>query len=307
MPYKRYGTRVGRFRSRRRTVGKRKSYRRLSSRKVVTRRVLQRAIKPLRPEIKSLDMVNTYQMNVDTGPIAFEAICVNTTAGNAASGPFPVDSTSLSVPIPLTQVSRGTFASQRIGQRIRLKSLQVRLFLTTTSASANSRPFRVSVYVMRSKNLGQYLPGYSAAIGSGVMYPHVMPMAGADSPVWWYHQTADIDSFPDPDNNIGIRRGGASVVYRRTFLMNPGVDDNAAAGTPFTMPIGGTSTKQVNFSVPIARGQQTYFNDQDASYSNGYFSNNHYWLTVIREADPGSATCVAESGQLRWRMTYTDA
>jgi len=307
MPYKRYGSRVGRFRSRRRTIGKRKSFRRVSSRKAVTRRVLQRAIRPLKPEVKSLDMVNSYQMTVDTAPSAFEAICVNTTAGNAASGPWTMDSTSLSAPIPLTQVSRGTYASQRVGQRIRIKSLEVRMFLTTTSASASSRPFRVSVYVVRSKNLGQYLPGYIASVGSGVMYPHVMPMAGADSPVWWYHQTADIDSFPDPENNIGVRRAGASLVYRRTFLMNPGVDDNTASGTPFTMPIGGVSSKQINFRVPIGKYSQTYFNDQDGSYSNGYFSNNHYWLFAMRESDPGSATCVAEAGQIRWRMTYTDA
>lgn len=305
MPYRRYGTRVGRFRARRRLASKRKSYRRVSSRKVVTRRVLQRALRPLRPEVKCIDYVNTYEMNTDFAPAAPDTTVINTTQP-ANPGPISIGATNLSMPIPLTQIMRANVSNCRIGAKVRIKSIRINLTFHTANASTTSGPFRVSVYIIRSKALGQYYPGYIGSVMSGTMYPHAMHLAGADSPAWWYHQAQDIDSMSDPDNVIGARKSAAQLVWRRTYMMNPAVDDNETAEQPYTMPIGGTSIKSLKINVPVSKSE-TLFNDNDASLSSGYFAYNHYWLTVIQEPDPGSANCIVPAADLRWRVLYTDS
>lgn len=305
MPYRRYGTRVGRFRARRRLAGKRKSFRRVSARKTVTRRMLQRVVRPLRPEVKCIDYTNSYEMTIDFAPTAPDTTVINTVQP-AQPGPISITAVNASMPIPLTQIMRANVSNCRVGAKVRIKSIRLHINFHTANASGASGPFRVSLYVIRSKALGQYYPGYIGTVMSGTMYPHAMHLAGADSPAWWYHQSQDIDSFPDPDNVIGARKSAANLVWRRTYLMNPAVDDNSAAGTPFTTPIGGVSTRSVNINVPISK-VETFFNDNDASLSSGYFAANHYWFTAIAEPDEGSANCVIPVGDFRWRVLYTDA
>lgn len=305
MPYRRYGSRVGNYRARRRSIGKRKSFRRVSPRKVVTRRMLQRVVRPLRPEIKCIDYANTYEMNTDSAPTAPDATVINTTQP-AQPGPIGITCTNLSMPIPLTQIMRANVSNCRIGAKVRIKSIRINMCLHAANATSATEPYRFSVYIIRSKALGQYYPGYIASVMSGTMYPHAMHLAGADSPAWWYHQGQDIDSFSDPDNVIGPRKAAAQLVWRRTYTMNANVDDNPAAGQPFSMPLGGKSIYNLKIDVPISK-VETHFNDNDASLSSGYFAANHYWLTVIQEPDPGSANCIVAPGDLVWRVLYTDS
>lgn len=305
MPYRRYGTRVGRYRSRRRVVGKRMLGRRMSSRKLVTRKTLQRVVRPLKPEVKCIDYVNNYAMYTDIAPTAPDATVINTTQP-ANPGPISITCTNLSMPIPLTQIMRANVANCRIGAKVRIKSIRINLCLHADNGSVATEPYRFSVYVIRSKALGQYYPGYIASVMSGTMYPHAMHLAGADSPAWWYHQAQDIDSFSDPDNVIGARKSAAQLVWRKTYTMNANVDDNETAEQPYSMPIGGKSIYNLKINVPIAK-VETHFNDNDASLSSGYFASNHYWMTIIQEPDPGSANCRCDPGDLVWRVLYTDS
>lgn len=301
----RRGTRVAKRRLVRK-VGMRKRMRTKLSRPV-TRRVLSRALAPLRPELKHVDVVNTVATYVETAPIAIDAYSFYGAPGTLQDGSYTLAKTSLSSPIMLSYCAQGTNGTTRVGRCINIKGIDIHMTLRTQSNNPASEPFYVRVFVFKSKIMGQYQPGYTLAVGQGNFYPHFGPMASNAGPVWWYLQTADIDSFPSWEHTVGGKKDTCSLVAHRRFKMNPQLDDNAVAGTAYMNPMDGVSEKYVN--IRIKGLGKTEYNDEDASLCAGYAAMNHYWLVAFREGSPGATTanCYVSAGDLRWRMRYTDA
>jgi len=314
MPYKRYGTRVGRFRSRRRSVGKRKSFRRVSSRKVVTKRMLYRAIKPLKPEVKHIDVVNYYSMAIGTAPSAITAssfIPTATLGTLLGDGTYGINQTDFSCPIFLTDTGNNAGAMSRVGRKISIKGIDIHLTLGCTSQSSTSTPFFVRVFVFRSNALPQFSPNYTNALGStGASYPHFGPMASAAGPCWWYLQTNDNDSFPSFEHTMGGRRDVCQLVAHRRVKMCPQVqtDSTLTAGQSVSVasPTDGVSRQYIHFK--ISPKHMTAYNLEDLSKTNGYAQYGHYWLVAMREARPLDTTLSVgvDEANLRWRMRYTD-
>lgn len=302
----RRGTRVGKRRLVRK-MGMRKRVRRGS--RLVTRRQLSRALAPVRPEIKHIDVVNSVSTAIETAPYALAADSFYSSPGTLQDGSYDIAKASLSSPILLSYLVQGTNATSRIGRAISIKGIDIHMTVRCGSVSTASEPFFVRVFVFKSRMMGQYLPGYSLPIGNGNFYPHFGPMASASGPVWWYLQSADIDSFPSWEHTMGGKKDICSLVTSRRFKMNPMVVDNTAAGTPYMAPMDGVYEKYLNIRVNCARGGKTIYNDDDGSRAAGFCVNNHYWLVAFREPSPGAATafCNVAVGDLRWRMRYTDA
>lgn len=314
MPFKRYGTRVGRFRSRRRTVGKRKSFRRLSARRVVTKRMLYRAIKPLRPELKHMDVVNYSSMSISNAPTAISAssfIPTATLGTLLGDGTYGINQTDLSCPIFLSDTGNNAGAMSRVGRKISIKGIDIHLTIGCLSQDPDSKPFYVRVFVFRTKSVPQYSPSYTNALGSqGSSYPHFGPMASASGPCWWYLQTNDTDSFPSFEHTMGAQRDLAQLVAHRRIKMCAQVQtqtgNNPGTTTVTSSPTDGVSRSYIKFR--ISPKHQTSYNLEDLSKTNGYAQYGHYWLVAMKEETPNDATLQVgvAAADLRWRMRYTD-
>lgn len=299
----RRGTRVGKRRLVRK-MGMRKRVRRSS--RLVTRRVLSRAIAPLRPELKHVDVVNSVQTYIETTPLAIDQYSFYGAPGGIQDGSYTLAKTSLSSPIMLSYCAQGVGSESRVGRQINIKGIDIHLTLRTQSNNPASQPYFVRVFVIKSKAIGQYQPGFTLPIGTGNFYPHYAPMASASGPVWWYLQTNDIDSFPSWEHTVGGKKDTCQVVAQRRFKMNPQLDDNTAAGTPFMNPMDGVQEKYLN--IRIKGAGKTLFNDEDQSLCAGYAAMNHYWLVAFRESAAESwSNCYCMPGDIRWRMRFTDA
>lgn len=304
----RSGTRVSKRRLMRK-AGMRKRMRVSRGKRVVTRRVLSRALAPLKPELKHIDVVNTTTTYIETAPVAIDQYSFYNSPGTLQDGSYDLAKTSLSSPILLSYIAQGSNSTSRVGRSVSIKGIDIHMTVRCGSSSTASEPFFVRVFVFKSKAMGQYTPGYTLPIGNGNLYPHFAPMASASGPIWWYLQSADIDSFPSWEHTMGGKKDMCQLVQARRFKMNPMVVDNTAAGTPYMAPMDGVYEKYLNMRINCTRGGKTTFNDDDASRCAGFCVNNHYWLVAFREPSPGSATafCQMVNGDLRWRLRYTDA
>lgn len=315
MAYRRYGTRVGSFRSRRRSLGKRKSFRRVSSRKVVTRKMLRRAIAPLKPELKHIDFVNYYSMAVGAAPSAITASSFVPTAVLGTllgDGTYGINQTDFSSPIFLTDTGNNAGAMSRVGRKIAIKGIDIHCTVGCLSQDPDSKPFYVRVFVFRSNSLPQFSPNYTNALGStGASYPHFGPMASAAGPCWWYLQTNDTDSFPSFEHTLGGRRDVCQLVGHRRVKMCAQVQaqtGNAVGTTTVTSsPTDGVSRAYMHFR--ISPKHKTMYNLEDLSKTNGYAQYGHYWIVAMKEATPNDTTLQVgvNEADLRWRVRYTDA
>lgn len=317
MPYKRYGTRVGRYRSRRRTLSKRRFPGRVSknSRKLVTKRMLHRVLKPFKPEVKHMDTVNYYDMSIGNSPVAISAssfIPTATLGTLLGDGIYGINATTLSSPIFLTDTGNNGGAMSRVGRKINIKGIDIHLTVVCHSQDPDSKPFYVRFYVFRSKALPQFNPYYANQLGTrGASYPHFGPMASDSGPCWWYLQTNDVDSFPSFEHTQGGQRDICQLVAHRRVKMCAQVQTEIglAEGTSTTVssPSDGVSKQYVKLRV--SPKHSTYYNLEDISKTNGYAQYGHYWLVAQKEETPSDTTlqCLVQAGDLRWRMRFTDA
>lgn len=314
---RRYVARGRKYRSRRRSFGKRRFPGCVSkgSRKLVTKRMLYRVLKPLKPELKHMDVTNYYNMDISNAPVAISAssfIPTATLGTLLGDGTYGINATTLSQPIFLTDTGNNGGAMSRIGRKINIKGIDIHITTVCHSQDPDSKPFYVKFFVFRSKTLPQFSPFYTQALGSqGSSYPHFGPMASLSGPCWWYLQTNDVDSFPSFEHTMGGQRDIAQLVAHRRVKMCAQVQTEVglAEGTSVTTssPSDGVSKQYVKLRVTPKHA--TYYNLEDLSKTNGYAQYGHYWLVAMKEETPADATLqvLVQASDLRWRMRFTDA
>lgn len=301
MPLRRYGTRVGAYRSRRRVVGKRRPGRRMPARRVrtrvsrpVTRRVLRRVLQPLQPEWKYYDIANDNVMNISTtitAPNAY-AFCDGTGADKIWEG---VNATQ---PLLLTFNNfLGLTASQRVGRKLQYKRIEIRYRIQPNATTTN--PIRVRCFVMRTGDLPQAISFYGNTEFYGSSWPAISQDATA---CCWLYDNSNFDSFPSVLQ--GPRQNMLKVAAKRYHVVSPNYNTNSTAGTGYVM--GNPSGQNHAFGRIVLRPKgPTWFNDEDTSFVNGYAQKGHYWL--IFQADRGTSDLVIPASSLRVRCWYTDA
>lgn len=288
---RRYARRPRRsYRSRRRTFKKR-SY----GRKLVSRRMLRRVLRPLRPEVKMIQLKNDAGLTA-SGPNTVLSLNDYTfPAPNSSNAPTTAyfTTTALNQPFCLTNLASGVAMSERVGRKIQIKKIDFRVRLNNTQAfNSNLVPVQVRAVLIRSNEVPQnpaawdvshlYLGPSYPAIAQHSTNPEVNP------PYWHYLETATLDSLPQIQFVGGMSSKGARVVRQTKFKMGPDL---------------GRDTTMKNIHWVIRPKHITIYNDSDKSAANGYFQYGHYWFQLITD-QASYLTC--PNNALQCRIWYTD-
>lgn len=273
----------------------------------VTRRVLQRALKPLRPELKVVDMKNTYTVITVDGAANPAGVASFIDPPTSAPGRTTITTNDLSIPLLVSAVKIGPESFNRIGTKIRIKRLEIRAkWYTTATSTVDNTTMRF--VVMRSGALPQNAMYYSQSLGGkGSSYPCITSPAGVDPttgpfpPCTWFYENSEPDSMPSLIRDEGGKRmAQIAASWTRTF--SPAVDPNSAAGASYRAS-DPTRPNQRYMRIVIKPKHLTKCNDSDTSGLNGFAAYGHYWLQAT--VDTGSISCGADD--FRVRMWYTDA
>lgn len=296
-----YGRRRRATRGRRRGYGKRRSYRRLRSRRPVTRRVLQRALRPLRPEWKHYDIRNENDLYIGE---TIDDITVN--SFHSGDGNLNLyEGATASQPFLLTHIpEQGTATWQRIGRQVTFKRIEIRFKLEAVTTTVLST-LRVRIMVLRTGDLPQNAYGYTNTTYQGNAWPTLYQDAtGAaiDSPCCWLYDNALIDAFPSV--HAGPRSKMLRIAARRRITLAPQYNSNPAVGTVFYTPDPTKAPSRAGHIV-VRPKAPTWFNDTDTSKVNGYAQKNHFWLFF--HAEDGATRIKIPQSNLNIRVWYTDA
>lgn len=290
---KSYGRRRRAFRGRRRRYGKRRSYRRLRSRRTVTRRVLQRALRPLRPEWKYYDMYNTQNQGIPQAQLGADvySFCDGNDDLKTLEG------TSTGRPQLITHnIFQGVTASERIGRKVQYRRIEIRYKILPNTTSQT--PIRVRVFVLRTGDLPQFVTGFTNTTFTGSSWPSIYqdPVACC-----WIYDDANFDSFPSVLQ--APRAKMVKIAAARRHVISPNYNTNSPAGTGYIMGNPGGSTVAYGRIVIKPKGP-TWYNDSDTSLVNGWAQKGHYWLYM--QADSGINSVLIPAGALKIRCWFTD-
>ena len=292
------GRRATRRRGRR--YGKRRSFGRVRSRRVVTRRVLQRALRPLRPELKVVEFRNSGgSIVVDTSASPADA---NTFMNQPGSSTARGDWVQLdgSRPVLLSDVDKGVQEYQRVGREIRIRRIDIRARWHTTAAQTIT-PTTMRVLIMRSGALPQDALGSTGTLGTGRSYPCIaQPTTGTNSPCTWLYQSSKPNALPTLQRTPASKQLARIVkVWKRRF--SPNLTTTAVA--PSTWPSSEAGRSQYYMRITIKPKGVTVFEDGDTSGLSGYAAQGHYWFQAT--TDQGTIQC--DTDEMNVRMWYTDA
>jgi len=153
----------------------------------------------------------------------------------------------------MPQIANGTAENQKIGNIIRLQSLNIRGVLTMTlgQTTANNTRFGVRLLVLKAKRFGDW---NQSATDFGTNYTRLLEGSTAGF-------TGLVADFNTP-----INRDYFSVVKDKRFYMSQSL--NVSPGT--TVNDTFNTTKFINFNVPYSRRNVIYDQDFNATEAVNY-------------------------------------
>jgi len=262
--------------------------------------VLQRALRPLRPELKHVEYTNTYTtLTIDSSINVADANTISTVASSLPGRGEWVQA-DLGRPTLLTLVAKGTNEYERIGREIQVRRIEIRAKFKTT-ASQTITPTTVRLMVIRTGALPQSAVGWAGSVGTGSSYPSIAQAASSTNPpCTWLYDTDEPNAFPA---FARVPRAKAlarpASIWKRTFSPNLMSVVNPPGTNPYSQP--GLSQRYMRIVIK-PRGK-TVFEDLDNSFLSGYAAQGHYWLQAV--TDSGNLQC--DAGNFVVRVWYTDA
>lgn len=262
--------------------------------------MLQRALRPLRPELKVVEYRNSGDViTVGSAVGAADALTfMNQPTTSTARGEWV--QTNGSRPVLLSNVDKGVEEYQRIGREIRIRRIDIRAKWHTT-ATQTITPTVMRLIVMRSGALPQDALGSTGTLGTGRSYPSIaQPTTGTNPPCTWLYQSSEPNALPTLQRTPASKKlAHIAAIWKRRF--SPNLTTTAVAPSTWPSSEQGVSTRYMR--ITIKPKGVTIFEDGDNSGLSGYAAQGHYWIQAV--TDQGNIQCDVDD--MNVRMWYTDA